>query len=345
MAERSADDATERARHFPGEHDRDPPYRRDVRRVYLDQNKWIDLARAAHGRPGGERFQEALEVLRYGTQQRLVSLPLSMAHYFETWKRGDPESRQRLGTTMCELSCFDTMAGPTTVTPYEIELACHELVGRPARRPVLQIFGKGCGHACGMPPVDFATPDTVPAEHRAAVRAAAIDFMEEAAIVTPPFQLPDLGIARPDDRHGETYAQGERRSAEALEAEGFSKDLVRCLVFASELLDIKAPLTAILNHHLIPFETIAHDEVSATSFLEAMPTRWMTAHLRRAAHENRSNKWDAHDLNDIAYLAIAAVHCDVVVTEKKWATYLASLPIDVPATVLTNLDQLSSVIV
>lgn len=59
-------------------------------RVYLDQNKWIDLARAAHGRPGGESHRDALDLLRYATEQYLVSLPLSMAHYFETWKRGTP---------------------------------------------------------------------------------------------------------------------------------------------------------------------------------------------------------------------------------------------------------------
>lgn len=39
-------------------------------RVYLDQNKWIELARAAHDRPG-EGFKDVLEVARYGVEQGL----------------------------------------------------------------------------------------------------------------------------------------------------------------------------------------------------------------------------------------------------------------------------------
>jgi hypothetical protein len=32
--------------------------------VYLDQNKWVNLARAATGHPKGKRFRDALDVCR-----------------------------------------------------------------------------------------------------------------------------------------------------------------------------------------------------------------------------------------------------------------------------------------
>jgi hypothetical protein len=35
-------------------------------------------------------------------------------------------------------------------------------------------------------------------------------------------------------------------------------------------------------------------------------------------HRNPSNKWESNDMIDIAYLACATVHCDVVVTERQW---------------------------
>jgi hypothetical protein len=38
--------------------------------------------------------------------------------------------------------------------------------------------------------------------------------------------------------------------------------------------------------------------------------------LRR--HQNPNSKWESNDMVDIAYLACAVVHCDVVVTEKQW---------------------------
>lgn len=44
-------------------------------RVYLDQNKWIDLARAATGHPDGARFTDVLEIARHGAKAGLVIFP------------------------------------------------------------------------------------------------------------------------------------------------------------------------------------------------------------------------------------------------------------------------------
>lgn len=246
---------------------------------------------------------------------------------------------------MCELSRLHAMAGPTTLTPFEIELACHLIAGRPITRPTVRVFGRGYAHACGMAAFDFTPPDGLEPAVRARVRELAIETMERAAIITPPFELPRHGIARPSDVYGENYAATERASAARLEQEGLSKDLVRRFVSATEFLDIQKPLNEVLGRHGLSFQDVARDQDGATNFLTSMPTRWMTAHLRRAAFENRSNRWDAHDLNDIAYLAIAAVHCNVVVTERKWANYFKRLDIEVPALIMTDLDALSAVVV
>lgn|GEM_PF-5612017 len=42
-------------------------------RVYLDQNKWIDLARAATGNPKGERFRDALDMCRAASAAKEAS--------------------------------------------------------------------------------------------------------------------------------------------------------------------------------------------------------------------------------------------------------------------------------
>ena len=312
-----------------------------VKWVYLDQNKWIDLSHAKHGLPAGKDYVDTRSTFcGYATEQRLVALPLSEAHLEETWKRGEPASRQRLGTTMFELAKLNRMAGPVRLVPHEVELACHLTLGRPVSRPTFQVFGQGLGHLYPALAIDFEPPASLDEATRSVVRQAAIATLERAAVVTPPFELPTHDIARPDDTYGNRYADGERDSAERLDAAGFNKDLVRRFVFASEILDIWKPLDAVLDRLGIGFGEIALSQESLTRFLELMPTRWMTAHLRRAAHENRSHVWHAHDLNDVAFLAIAVVHCDFVVTEKHWANYLARLPIPVPATVLTDLSSL-----
>lgn len=55
-------------------------------RVYLDQAKWIDLGRAMHGHVDGESYRAALNVACESVAMGFVSLPLSMAHYIETWR-------------------------------------------------------------------------------------------------------------------------------------------------------------------------------------------------------------------------------------------------------------------
>ncbi len=40
--------------------------------------------------------------------------------------------------------------------------------------------------------------------------------------------------------------------------------------------------------------------------------------LRRDKHAQGEQRWEPNDLNDIVSLPIAAVYCDIVVTEKQW---------------------------
>src|SRR3972149_6420972 len=117
--------------------------------VYLDQNKWIDLARAYHDRADGRPFLDVLELAEYASEHRLASFPLSTMHYLETWKHADEGKRERLALVMARLSRFDTIASISHVLPAEIEAALNRLFGRPARPRRLRVFGRGISHAFG----------------------------------------------------------------------------------------------------------------------------------------------------------------------------------------------------
>jgi hypothetical protein len=56
----------------------------------------------------------------------------------------------------------------------------------------------------------------------------------------------------------------------------------------------------------------------ARGFIARLPTRDAALRLRSARHRNPATKWESNDMVDIAYLASAVVHCDVVVTERQW---------------------------
>jgi hypothetical protein len=62
-------------------------------RVYLDEDKWIDLARAVSGHGEGERCKKAARMVAAAVSLGEASFPLSAGHMFETWKQKSPAAR------------------------------------------------------------------------------------------------------------------------------------------------------------------------------------------------------------------------------------------------------------
>src|ERR1700683_3220563 len=97
-----------------------------VQRVYLDQNKWIGLARARTGRKEEAHLVEVLQAAQEAVRAGDASFPLSAQHYYETSHRGDRESREHLAWTMLGLSQGAAIASAQVVVPYEVEVALIE---------------------------------------------------------------------------------------------------------------------------------------------------------------------------------------------------------------------------
>ncbi len=51
--------------------------------IYLDQNKWIDLARVMVGNPKGSEFREVYEKIEGKVKSGDWKFPLSSIHYME----------------------------------------------------------------------------------------------------------------------------------------------------------------------------------------------------------------------------------------------------------------------
>jgi hypothetical protein len=80
------------------------------------------------------------------------------------------------------------------------------------------------------------------------------------------------------------------------------------------------PITLVrpdLPPHVIPVVVPALLDV-AREFIAELPTRDAALRLRVLRHQNPQTRWEPNDMNDIAYLACAVVHCDVIVTERQW---------------------------
>ena len=72
--------------------------------VYLDQNKWIELARVQAGLVSSGPIADLYLQLLAAVESGQVLFPLSASHVLETSKRNDPISRGHLAETQAKLS-------------------------------------------------------------------------------------------------------------------------------------------------------------------------------------------------------------------------------------------------
>lgn len=72
--------------------------------VYLDQNKWIELARVRSQAVVSGKIFDLYERLAEAVEDGRVIFPLSVSHVLETSKRNDPVSRMYLAETQAKFS-------------------------------------------------------------------------------------------------------------------------------------------------------------------------------------------------------------------------------------------------
>lgn len=320
-----------------------------MKRVYLDQKDWINLSRANQGLSSGASFSDALLVARAGVAQSLVSFPLSLIHYMETYHRNDWKSRYDVADVMAELSCFHTIAPPTAVVPGEIDRALQARFGRPLKRRPLQVFGHGLRHAANDESFQFAIPDELPIDEqtRAEFERDLADDWERAMLRGPAMNTPLPWLDPHAHRQVEqSYQQSEQALTQRLKQSGWGKgDKLRRVMLASGLIDILDPLLdALQRAEISPDDFFAVDEDGATAFLQDIRSRWVLFEMRRDLHARGVH--EEGDIRDLAALSTAVAHCDVVVTEKQWVHVLTKAKVDemMQTTLLSSAADLTQVL-
>ncbi|GAA2964647.1 hypothetical protein [Microbacterium schleiferi] len=97
--------------------------------------------------------------------------------------------------------------------------------------------------------------------------------------------------------------------------------MIDVAVRASDLGDIRPAVMEALEGVGLTWEGLIESlgPAGVVAFMDDLPTRYVTNVMRSAKLRQNQQKWELNDLNDILALPVAAVYCDVVVTEKQWA--------------------------
>lgn len=320
-----------------------------MQRVYLDQNKWVDLARARTGKPGGAQYLEAYEAAKAAAAEGRASFPLSAAHYFEIHKRGSVDSRFDVAFTMARISRLDAIAPPHIIVPWEIETALINVMGLSAEPPPpLKMFGTGANHALGTSSFTFEAPThvngvAVPTPLRQRAQHLGQRALEMAVLADQP-SSPDLRLKLNEltTLTGTKFVDGQNEVRDLLTEMG-ARQLSKFMI-ATAFRDIIDPLMAIAQKLGLDVNTDIFDKGPdlLVPLLEAMPSRWVEKELRRIRQSNPQKQWEPNDMNDVTALSIAIPYCNVVVTERSWTGMVNTQKVNKPSgtTVLRDLRQL-----
>lgn len=307
-------------------------------RVYLDQNAWIQLARHHHGKSNSRSdLGRVLTCIQEHAKTMATSFPLSASHYFEIFKRGDPAARRRLGQFMASIAGADRILDATRLLRDELHTSLSSQLDL-APPPPPQPFGQGLSHL--MPEFTYDTP-VLAAAIEAWGRQAIKRVVEQEMLMGPSFQLPDHGIARPDNEISQRHLNFELRTQDQLRGTT-DKTLARRVVLGQEALDIVEPMMTFLAEHQIdsaPYLTA--DGLTRT--LLSLPAKGAITRMRISAHQNPNFRWAIGDLHDLVALGTAAGYCDIVVCEKQWGSILQRHQKHLQATILTRLRELPEI--
>ena len=291
--------------------------------VYLDQNKWIELAKMFHGKDNSIRASRVLREYEEARKDNRIQLPLSSIHYIETSRISNTNRRVRLGAAMWHFSGGASIIGYQAIVRHELELALakHLTEVNPGS---INILGRGHAHAFCSPPLPGAM-------------ALIQDEIERSLLMGSAW----LGIdplASYSSTHRENFKQ--HLSTLHVRCKAVPENLRENWLYAMSTDDILNPLNEVMRKHKLPKETIANlGEHRLKEVIDDMPTRRIDMHLHKQILQNPNYVARSSDLEDWGGIAVASSYCDVVICEKHMADMLRRNRFTTYARIETNIEN------
>lgn len=302
-----------------------------VRKVYLDLNHWIGLARYNKGFSTLDGYEELLSSARSAVADGSTVFPLSGVHYMEMSGIKDPRQRLDLALVMQELSGFAVSLGRSTIMSLETEAGLDRLTG-PSSQPFARVplLGSSAGWACGVRGglrIGGADGQDHTDEFRTAYgdlyKRMSRDF-ELHALTGPTDAQADYlratSIWDPTvaQAHAQRRAQQEREQAARLDKDetwrrGRLRDVMGAWEMTVEVID---GLTEQLIQRSTTVAAAMGERQRIRDFTDGMPTTRMAVGMKTQYHQDGQHRWTANDIHDIDALSVAVPYFDAVLTDQ-----------------------------
>ena len=281
-----------------------------VRTVYLDTNHWIELARAAHGRPDHPAHVGVLALLRSLAQGGELQLPLSWFNYLEVHQCRSIRRRRRVARLMTELSRGLSLAPLTACVATQLPQSVARFAGLDRVPPTVLAIGRGVGHAFGMQPVS---------------RFDATALFLEPMLAAEPEGLDQRDLRLADEVLRELKVRSEARAREMEDgrewAQNDSSDASQRYHLARQAINFRPVLIQALRENALRLDSShAAAQETLTAIIRGVPELSVRVALSVARDLQRDRRIVGNDLRDIDALSVAIPNCDFIVTEKFWAS-------------------------
>jgi hypothetical protein len=295
--------------------------------VYLDQNKWIQLAKIINGKETSEGAICLLEEIKASLKCG-YSYPLSAIHYMEFARISNLGRRQRLGKVMWDYSKNKTLISTREIVIHELENSLSNFF--PEIKPKnINILGTGMFNAFGV-----NNTDSIPA----------ISSHIDEVMLTGASDLEIEPIQHFNSEHRKNFQEHLRSLHQKMAS--VEKVNIDNWLHAIALKDISEPLSSVLLKYRISESRISSlNAKDYSEIIHAMPTRALDVHLHKQVLKNRTYNSKLSDLEDWAGLGAAASYCDIVVCEKHFADMLKRDGYKTKARVVTNMRDIFETVV
>ena len=279
--------------------------------VYLDLNKWIDLARAEAGKD--QKYASILKFCEDRVTEGQAVFPLSSEHFMEVAKIGDDSRRIRLAGLMSRLSKGWLIAAPNTLLVAEL------------RRAIAMKFNKS--HA----------PQAAVAFTRSVRTAFGVleNGMEARNDIL--FQLPGvleelLSTARTTRDFVNRWQTFANRHEDARSRVCDEPPEIRKRAYCARLtIGIQDRLQSVMKEFDLEWKDLESlGPEGCVELLELVPFFDVEINLNLQRNQHRDRKIPPNDEIDIGFLAMAIPYCNIVVTtdcyNRSQALFIRTLP-------------------
>lgn len=282
--------------------------------IYLDQNKWILLARGWYSGKG--ELYDLVVKLKEKIQLGEVRILLSLLNINETIKQHNKMKRDNLIDFMIELS------GGYTIAPYSKEINNIEIHNALAKKVGIKeaslqnmIYGRGLPGLLGKVP-------NIKGDISGETKKKMIEFVysiENMRKILKDNTLQTRFYLRSKDDVDLLKKLEEARRNERNKSD---KELAKKIVLVRFILDfIIEPLAKFATEYNLPKEKLLNSDDKKEDIIklfQAMPSLYCNFCLTDRRDRELSKKIEHNDMNDIFSFSIAIPYCHIVFGEKRF---------------------------